>query len=79
MSTHDDLFVNDNQPSAQPVLDPGISLSAELAAMKARLDLINDNLKTLAEVIRGLVKLQAIANQKLDGVITGKPIFEVMG
>lgn len=52
--------------------DPGISLRQELAGMR-------HDLQELIGIVRGLVKLQAIANQKLDTAITGKPDFGVMG
>lgn len=51
--------------------DPGISLRQELAGMR-------HDLQELIGIVRGLVKLQAIANQKLDGAITGKPDFTVL-
>jgi hypothetical protein len=50
--------------------DPGISLRQELNSMR-------DDLQKLCAVMRELVKLQAIANQKLETAINGKPIFEV--
>jgi hypothetical protein len=50
--------------------DPGKSLVQEI-------ELLRHQVQQLCAAVRGLVHLQAIANQKLDAAITGQPFFEV--
>jgi hypothetical protein len=50
---------------------PGKSLLAEVTMLR-------EQVQQLCEAVRQLVKLQSIANQKLDAAITGKATFEVL-
>jgi hypothetical protein len=50
---------------------------AHIKEMRDEVALLREQVQQLCAAVRGLVHLQAIANQKLDAAITGQPFFEV--
>jgi hypothetical protein len=50
---------------------------AHIKEMRDEVALLREQVQQLCAAVRGLVQLQAIANQKLDAAITGQPFFEV--
>jgi uncharacterized protein (UPF0335 family) len=51
--------------------DPSKSFIKEIEKLQAEITTLRDNVQQLCQAVRGLVQLQAIANQKLDSAIKG--------
>ena len=65
----------DTEPT--PSLALGKSLTKEIEKLQSEVATLRDGVQQLCQAVRGLVKLQAIANQKLDSALNGNPFFEV--
>jgi hypothetical protein len=73
--------MSENQPTPENIrLQSDVEPPQPTAAKSLiqEVQTLREQVQQLCEAVRQLVKLQSIANQKLDAAITGKATFEVL-